>query len=634
MTLAGPKDSRGTTRYRIRCVQRVGGVLLALTLASGCGGGADGGGGTEPPRKVASVSIDSDPVLGTRIGQRWALTATARDAFGEAVPEVEFEWASSDVSVTSVDAEGLATARGVGEALITVTAAGYSDSVELTAHSAVPSDVGEMYTTWFARSDDAPVAIVDGRLEVFTAYPGSAQATTPWPHPGVERFQWAGDRVAILTDVVDGLGTLRVLDRHEEWTVLRVGDAIDFQLAGGWIAELGAGGSLRVKDGLNGPWATLAPSGVEQYKLLGDRIAFIQDDGSFRVKDGIDGEWTVLAAGVRSFELHGDRIAVLLDEGDGELRVKDGIDGPWTTLEVRVKKVALSGDRIGVLRKDGVARVKDGIDGEWTLLANSYVEDLQLDGDRIAMLFEGGDLRAKDGVNGPWTLLSTSASAHVLQGDYIGMLTEDGELWFKIGLDGPWSEVVPVGNVTQFLPVADVPVPPARTTVADYAGPRNPCAGLDEHAWHCPVSYAEAQEACVDDGSRCKPVSESAMPAPYYGRFCGDDRPLELDWDWANGPDGGPIDAVDALCLHQDHAESWYPEATDNSLDACIMRYGLMYGRLTRDGTVILPGTATYADTMNEMGNLWGAIENDYWYTEGCTAEQLDDFVQVTRAKH
>lgn len=605
--------------------------------SGGVGGdlGSGGDGGNEPPREVAAVMIDSDPLVGTRIGQRWALTATALDSFGEPIPDVDFDWESSAVSVATVDADGLVTAMRAGEAQIMATAAGQSDSVELAAASAVPSDAGEMYTSWFARSDDAPVAIVDGRIEVFAIYSGAAQPTRPWPHPGVERFQWAGDRLAILTDVVDGLGTLRVLDRHEEWTILRVGDVMGFQLAGDRIAELGAGGSLRVKDGLHGSWTTLASSGVVHYQLSGNRIGILQDDGVFRLKDGIDGEWMEVATtGVRSFELHGDRIAALLDGSDSKLRVKDGIDEPWTAVDSWVTKVELSGDRIGVLRNDGVARVKDELDSEWITLANSYVEDLQLDGDRIAIMFEGGDLRVKDGVHDRWTVLSTNADRFVLQGDYIGMLSKDGELLFRIGLDGPWSEVTLAGAVTQILPVADVPVPPARTTAAEYAGPRHPCAGIVEHPWHCPSSYAEAHQNCAQDDPRCEPVPELSSQMPYYGRFCGADRPADSDWNWALGPDGGPIDAFDALCMHHEHAATWYPEAQEGGSDACIVRYGLSHARVTRDGVVIPRGTEAYDEIMNKMRNLWDAIENDDWYTAGCSSDQLDDFIEASRAKH
>jgi hypothetical protein len=68
--------------------------------------------------------------------------------------------------------------------------------------------------------------------------------------------------------------------------------------------------------------------------------------------------------------------------------------------------------------------------------------------------------------------------------------------------------------------------------------------------------------------------------------------------------------------------------------DACIVRYGLTYARLTRDGAVITPGTAAYDEIMNKMGNLWDATANDGWYAANCTSEELEEFIDATRAKH
>lgn len=176
------------------------GCCFALFVALGCGegqasnsGGAGGdtgvgGAGRESPGEIAALSIAGDSLVGTRIGQRWAVSVTALDAFDEPIPDVDVTWTSSDVSVADVSDDGLVTSLRPGVARIIATASGYSDSVELISHSAVPSDVGEMYTTWFPRFDEAPVAVVDGKLEVFTIDPGAAQATRPWPHAGVARF--------------------------------------------------------------------------------------------------------------------------------------------------------------------------------------------------------------------------------------------------------------------------------------------------------------------------------------------------------------------------------------------------------------------------------------------------------------
>ncbi|MGB5813363.1 MAG: Ig-like domain-containing protein [Polyangiales bacterium] len=600
-------------------------VLWIAACVAGCGssttefdGGGTGGdagrggdGGSGPPRLIESVTLDVEALEGTHLGQRWFMDATAWDELGEPIMDVSFQWTSSNPSIADVDDEGMVTAVHPGATTINASVAGHTDSVALMVRSALPSDDGEMYTTWFARSDDAAVAIVDGRLAVFDVYHGGVPPTTPWPHPGVDRLEWAGDRVAILCDVANGQGTLRVLDRAEEWTVLHLGDAMGVQFDGERIATLTAGGALHVRDGIHGVPTTLVPSGVDQFRLHGDRVAILDDDGRFLVRDGAEGPFVEVATGVRTFELHGNRIAVLLEAGDGELRVKDGIEGAWTMLDIRVSKVELDGNRIGVLRKDGVARIKDGIDGEWEVLSTSYVEDLQLEGNRVAIQFEVGDLRVKDVLDGPWSVLSTSPRSFELQGDHIGMLTQDGELWFRVGLEGSWVKVEPAGAVSQFVPIADVPVPPARTT---------------------PARYGEGQSACVGDGMRCKPASEPALPFPDYGRFCGTDRPLPIDWEWANGPLGGPLDALDALCMHHDHAGAWYAESQAVSPEACIVRYGLAHARLTQDGEVVPAGTDAYDGIMGKMPNLRDALESSDAYVVGCTIDQLQAFSEANRS--
>lgn len=63
-----PKHSRST----LRRAGWVGGVLL-LALTLGCDAESRAGGGNEPTHEVAAVAIDSEPLVGTRIGQRWRL---------------------------------------------------------------------------------------------------------------------------------------------------------------------------------------------------------------------------------------------------------------------------------------------------------------------------------------------------------------------------------------------------------------------------------------------------------------------------------------------------------------------------------------------------------------------------------
>ena len=86
--------------------------------------------------------------------------------------------------------------------------------------------------------------------------------------------------------------------------------------------------------------------------------------------------------------------------------------------------------------------------------------------------------------------------------------------------------------------------------------------------------------------------------------------------------------------MHHTHATSWYPEGGDGSYGACIMRYGLAYASLTREGTLIAPDTSVYDQIMAEIPNLRDAITSYNSYIAGCTPGQLDAFIEATRADH
>ena len=94
---------------------------------------------TEPP---------SDPVVGTvtvspsestiEEGDTKQYEATATTSDGMEIPDAEFMWASSDEMVATVDADGLATGVGAGEAMITATADGISGTATLTVTAPPP----------------------------------------------------------------------------------------------------------------------------------------------------------------------------------------------------------------------------------------------------------------------------------------------------------------------------------------------------------------------------------------------------------------------------------------------------------------------------------------------------------------
>jgi len=85
-----------------------------------------------PPPPVAIDHITLVPAAATVTqGGTVSFTATAFDAADQAIPGIAFTWASSDESVATVDAAGVATAVAPGDANITATSDGVSGTASL-----------------------------------------------------------------------------------------------------------------------------------------------------------------------------------------------------------------------------------------------------------------------------------------------------------------------------------------------------------------------------------------------------------------------------------------------------------------------------------------------------------------------
>jgi hypothetical protein len=106
-----------------------GSFALSAALLAGCGG-QDAGSPTaaradsEPIRVVVTPAAPS-----MLVGERVQLTAVAYTRRGIPVPNVEFVWLSSDMSVATVDPGGVVTSQGFGWAGVQArakTVAGYS----------------------------------------------------------------------------------------------------------------------------------------------------------------------------------------------------------------------------------------------------------------------------------------------------------------------------------------------------------------------------------------------------------------------------------------------------------------------------------------------------------------------------
>jgi uncharacterized protein YjdB len=80
---------------------------------------------------VATVSVTPSP-LSMSVGQATQLTATARDAGGNALTGQTFQWTTSNSAVATVATDGTVTAVSAGSATITATTGGKSGTAAIT----------------------------------------------------------------------------------------------------------------------------------------------------------------------------------------------------------------------------------------------------------------------------------------------------------------------------------------------------------------------------------------------------------------------------------------------------------------------------------------------------------------------
>ncbi|HEV8449163.1 MAG TPA: Ig-like domain-containing protein [Gemmatimonadaceae bacterium] len=111
-------------------------ALIAMIAAAACGG-ADGGttvtSAPPPPQgpSIGSVTIDQQPGLGKfklDVGEQTGLTATVKDASGAVLTGQTVTWTSSAPSVATVSSTGTITGVASGDATISATVNGKSDT--------------------------------------------------------------------------------------------------------------------------------------------------------------------------------------------------------------------------------------------------------------------------------------------------------------------------------------------------------------------------------------------------------------------------------------------------------------------------------------------------------------------------
>ncbi len=144
------REDDGRTRLRRghTCRKPDGGRrwLSASFAMAACGGMAIlvlscGDGAVEPPAPPApvatTVAVNPGSATLNALGETARFTAEVRDQNGSAMAGTAIAWASSDASVATVDASGVATAAANGSAAITATAGSVSGTAAVTVAQVV-----------------------------------------------------------------------------------------------------------------------------------------------------------------------------------------------------------------------------------------------------------------------------------------------------------------------------------------------------------------------------------------------------------------------------------------------------------------------------------------------------------------
>jgi len=131
-------------------------ALLSLVLAA-CGGG--GGDSPTPPGPAPVSSVSVTPPAGqVVVGATLSLSATPRDASGNALTGRTVSWSAASPQVATVDANGVVTGVSVGTTTIQATVAGINGSATVTvAPVPVASVVVSPATTALVVGGSAPL---------------------------------------------------------------------------------------------------------------------------------------------------------------------------------------------------------------------------------------------------------------------------------------------------------------------------------------------------------------------------------------------------------------------------------------------------------------------------------------------
>ena len=148
-----------------------------------------------PPPMVANVTV-TPPTASIEEGDTQQFDAVAMTVEGIVIPGVEFTWTSSDETVATVDASGLAIGVGAGAVTITATAGEISDTAMLTV-TEPPPVIAEVSVS------PPEASIEEGQVQQFDAVAMTVEGIVI---PGVE-FTWTSSDETVASIISTGFAT-------------------------------------------------------------------------------------------------------------------------------------------------------------------------------------------------------------------------------------------------------------------------------------------------------------------------------------------------------------------------------------------------------------------------------------------
>ncbi len=403
-----------------------------------------------------AVAVTPDTLALTTLGQTAQLAAEVRDQIGRVMEGATVSWSSSDTTVATVDASGLATTAGNGTATITAASGSASDSAVVTVaqqvsgiavspatHTLVVGDTLRLAaaatdangqpvagTTFVWASGDTAVATVDdagfvtgvgaGEVEITAAAVGVAGAAqlaivAPAPTaiavaPDTVAFAAVGDTARLMADVRDQVGNV-MADQAVAWAS---SDTL--------VAMVDSDGLVTATG--NGATAIMAAAGPAADTAI---VTVMQVVG-------------VVVSPAADTIAPGDTLRLAAELFDENGRLVSGAAFSWSTSDMSVADV----DGAGLVRGvgEGAATIT-ATAGEAFGVSEITVATLE----RVALvaLYEAtdgpnwanSDNWLTDAPLGDWYGVRTDGSGRVVSLNLSGQWDRESREWIRHGLSGP-----------------------------------------------------------------------------------------------------------------------------------------------------------------------------------------------------